>query len=69
MLKGKEERAEEKREVIESLKERGEANIEDLRKALNFEISGKTIGRYLSSSDRAEKKDDRLWRYRSVREE
>jgi len=69
MLKGKEERAEEKREVIESLKERGEANIEDLRKALNFEISGKTIGRYLSSSDRAEKKDDRLWRYRVMREE
>ena len=69
MLKGKEERAEEKREVIESLKERGEANIEDLRKALNFEISGKTIGRYLSSSDRAEKKDDRLWLYRAVRKE
>ena len=69
MLKGKEERAEEKREVIESLKERGEANIEDLRKALNFEVSGKTIGRYLSSSDRAEKKDKRLWRYRTMKEE
>jgi len=69
MLKGKEERAEEKGEVIESLKERGEANIEDLRKALNFEISGKTIGRYLSSSDRAEKKDKRLWRYKPVRKE
>jgi len=43
-----------------------EAKIEDLRKALNFEVSGKTIGRYLSSSDQAEKVDDRSWRYRSV---
>ncbi len=66
MLKGEEERAEEKREIIDSLRELKEAKIEDLRKALNFEVSGKTIGRYLSSSDQAEKVDDRSWRYRSV---
>ena len=66
MFKDKEKRAKEKSEVIDSLKELKEAKIEDLRKALNFEVSGKTIGRYLSSSDQAKKVDDRLWRYRSV---
>lgn len=69
MPKDKDERAEEKREVIQSLKDLREAKIEELRRALNFQISGKTIGRYLSSSDRAEKKDDRFWRYRPVRKE
>jgi len=66
MLKGEEERAKEKGEVIDSLRELKEAKIEDLRKALNFEVSGKTIGRYLSYSDQAEKVDDRSWRYRDV---
>ena len=66
MFKDKEKRAKEKSEVINSLKKLKEAKIEDLRKSLNFEISGKTIGRYLSSSDHAEKMDDRSWRYRSV---
>ena len=66
MLKGEDERVKEKKEVIDSLKELEEAKIEDLRKALNFQVSGKTIGRYLSSSNQAEKVDDRSWRYRSV---
>ncbi|MFW5928442.1 MAG: hypothetical protein ACOCSL_04480 [Thermoplasmatota archaeon] len=66
IIKYKELREEEKRRVLTSLKELGKAEIEDLRKALNFEISGKTIGRYLSSSDRAEKVADRVWRYSGV---
>lgn len=66
IIKDKEVREEEKRLVLTSLKELGEAKIEDFRKSLNFELSGKTIGRYLSSSDRAEKVAKRVWRYRSV---
>ncbi len=69
MFKDEEKRDRERRKVLKSLKELGEAKIQDLRKALNFQISGETIGRYLSSSDQAEKKDDRLWRYRPVGEE
>lgn len=69
MFKDEEQRIEEKKKVLRSLKQLGEARTEELRKDLDFEISGKTIGRYLSSSDQAEKKDKRLWRYRGVKEE
>ncbi len=64
MFKDQEERDKERRKVLESLKELGEAKIYDLRRALDFEISGRTIGRYLSSLDQAEKKEDRSWKYR-----
>jgi len=69
MFKDEEQRIEEKRKVLQSLRQLGEAKTEELRKDLDFEISGKTIGRYLSSSDRAEKKGKRFWRYRGVRKE
>jgi len=69
MFKDEEQRIEEKKKVLRSLKQLGEARTEELRKDLDFEISGKTIGRYLSSSDEAEKKGKRLWRYRAVKEE
>lgn len=66
MFKDEKQRTEEKKKVLRSLRQLGEAKTEELRKDLDFQISGKTIGRYLSSSEKAEKTGDRLWRYRKA---